>query len=169
MNPRAAAPHITSKGGPYMADEFLEQDTETPTENDLDQAYGSRYLSASDIGDRKIKSKIVKVRKEELKGNEGKSRMRFILFLESLDKPMVLNATNKNELVTALGRIPAKWIGATVGLLVDSNVMFAGKRTKGLRLRVLGTSTIGKAAAKPAEPPPEPDFNDPTPDFTSAA
>jgi len=152
-----------------MADDFTEQDLETPTENDLDQAYGSRYLSASDIGDRKIKSKIVKVRKEELRGNEGKSRMRFILYLESLDKPMVLNATNKNELVTALGKIPAKWIGAVVGVLVDSNVMFAGKRTKGLRLRVLGTTTMGKPAAKSTEPLPAEDLNDPVPDFTSAA
>ena len=168
MKPRAAAPHITSMEA-YMADDFTEQDLETPTENDLDQAYGSRYLSASDIGDRKIKSKIVKVRKEELKGNEGKSRMRFILYLENLDKPMVLNATNKNELVTALGKIPAKWIGAVVGVLVDSNVMFAGKRTKGLRLRVLGSTTIGKPAVKPAEPPPAADFNDPVPDFTPAA
>ena len=114
-----------------MSDDFTEQDLDTPTEADLDLAYGSKYLSANDVGDRKIRTKILKVGKDKLRGNEGKERLRFVLHLENLDKAMVVNATNKDELTTALGRVPVKWIGATVGLYVDSNVMFAGKRVKG--------------------------------------
>jgi hypothetical protein len=63
--------------------------------------------------------------------------MRFVVYFESVDKPLVLNPTNKNILVDALGKSPAGWIGATVGIFVDPNVTFAGKRTGGVRLRVL--------------------------------
>ena len=79
-----------------MAD-FIEQDLETPTEADLDSAYGSKFLSAADVGDRKIRSKILKVRKEDLRGKDDKSKKRLVLYLEGLDKPMVLNATNKTS------------------------------------------------------------------------
>jgi hypothetical protein len=133
---------------------FTDTDLETPTEADLDQAYGSRYLSTGDVGEKKIKTKIAKVRKEDLRGQEGKTRTRFVLLFDSLDKALVLNATNKNEITNALGRVPAKWIGATVGLYVDDSVMFAGKRTKGLRLRVISPVTMPKPAAKPVQQAP---------------
>ena len=126
------------------------------------------------------------MRKEELRGNDDKKRMRFVLFFTTLDKPMVVNATNKDALVTALGKTPANWIGASVGIYVDPNVIYAGKRTKGLRLRVLGPMVTAKPAPKPApvEPPaaaanewPEekgdpgfdPDFNDAVPDLKQPA
>jgi hypothetical protein len=40
-------------------------------------------------------------------------------------------------LVDALGKKPADWKDATTGIYVDPNVMYAGKRVKGLRLKVL--------------------------------
>ena len=90
-----------------------------------------------------------------MRGDDGKTRTKFVLFFEGLDKAMVLNATNKDVLADNFGRVPAKWIGATVGILVDNNVMFQGKRTKGLRLR-----HIAAPKATVTEPPP---FDDPTP------
>jgi len=160
-----------------MADDFTEHDLDTPTEADLDLAYGSQYLSATDIGDRRLRTKILKVRKAELRGSDDKKKMKFILFLESIDKPMVLNATNKNALVETLRRAPASWIGATIGVYVDPNVTFAGKPTKGLRLRVLEKPVT---APKPTpQPPPMPAATeempwldqpgDPGPDFSEAA
>jgi hypothetical protein len=139
-----------------MADEFTEHDLDTPTEHDLDQAYGSKYLSAIDVGDRKIRTKTTKVRKEEMRAENGKTRMKCVLFLEGLDKPMVLNSTNKDALVDKLGRTPADWIGASIGLFVDPNVNFAGKRVKGLRLRVLAPPAAAAPATKPTPPPTKP-------------
>jgi hypothetical protein len=135
-----------------MAGEFLEQDLDTPSEHDLDTCYGSKFLSAVDVGDRKIKTKIVKIRKEELRADNGKTRMKFVLFLEGIDKPMVLNATNKDEVVDKLGRNPTHWIGASIGLLVDPTVKFAGKVVKGLRLRVLLPPANSKPAPAPVNP-----------------
>jgi hypothetical protein len=139
-----------------MADDFVEHDTDTPTEHDLDEAYGSRFLGVTDIGDKKIRTKIVKVRKEEVKDRDsGRMKKKVLVFFENLDKGLVLNVTNKNVLVDALGKAPANWIGASVGIKVDPDVGFAGKKTGGVRLKVLlpPTQPAG-AAAKPTAPPP---------------
>jgi hypothetical protein len=165
-----------------MADEFLEHDLETPTEQDVDLAYGSKYLSAADVGTRKIRTKVLKVRKEEVNDREtGKKKMKLLVFFESLDKALVLNATNKDTLVESLGKPPVNWIGATVGIKNDPSVTFAGKRTGGLRLQVLLPPAT---AAKPApmkpvpaaevdwteegDPGPHPDLNDAVPEFGPA-
>ena len=146
-----------------MADEFVEHDLETPTEADLDEAYGSRFLGVVDVGNKKIRTKIVKVRKEPIKERDtGRSKMRFVVWFETLDKPLVLNPTNKNILVGALGKNPTNWLSAVVGIWVDPSVTFAGKPTGGVRLRVLLPPAKGKpaqapvaAAAKPATEWPE--------------
>jgi hypothetical protein len=138
-----------------MDDKYFEQDLDTPTEIDLETMYGGRFLSSSDIGDRKIRTKIQKVGKEELSKKDGTKRWRLVLSFESLDKPMVVNATIKDLLVATLGRVPAKWIGASVGVFVDPTVMYAGKRVGGIRLRVLGPAQT-KPAPQPAPVPKKP-------------
>ena len=75
-----------------MASEFVDHDLDTPTESDLDQAYGSKFLSAADVGNRKIRTTIVKVRKVDLRGSDGTNRVKFVLHFERIDKPMVINS-----------------------------------------------------------------------------
>ena len=128
----------------------FDNDLLTPTEADLDACYGSKFLSATELGNRKLRTKIGRVRMEELKQQDGKTRKKFILGFTNLDKEVVLNATNKTALVDALGRIPADWIGAEIGLLTEP-CMMAGKPTRGLRVRVLN-KPIGTSAPKPVPP-----------------
>jgi hypothetical protein len=138
-----------------MGDEFeTETDLDnTPTEDDLAEAYGSKSLGVVDVGGKKIRTKISKVRMEEVKDREtGKTRKRAIVFFENIDKGLVLNTTNKETLKDAFGKKPADWRNATVGIYVDPNVMFGGKKTGGVRLRALPPSA---APAKPA-PAPQP-------------
>ncbi len=118
-----------------MSDDF-EDNIETATAADLDECYSGKYLGASDIGDRKIRTKIAKVTKETIKQRDGSVKKRIAVYLSTLPKPVVLNVTNKNVLVDALGGVPAAWTGAEIGLYTEST-MFGGKPTKGLRLRVL--------------------------------
>jgi hypothetical protein len=151
-------------------------DLNTPTEADLDACYGSKYLSATEVGDRRIKTRIAKVRKEALQQQGGATRNKFVLAFASLDKEIVLNTTNKNVLVDALGRNPADWIGAEVGIYSEPTT-FGGKPTRGLRLRVLNKPvTTPKVATKPApkpaateETPWSDEPGDPGPDFDEAA
>jgi hypothetical protein len=146
--------------------------SDTPTEADLDACYGSKYLSATEVGNQKIRTKTARIRKAPLQQQGGGTRTKFILSFSTLDKELVLNATNKNALVDALGRNPADWIGAEVGLFTEPTVM-AGKATRGLRLRVLnkpsGTAPVSKPAPKPDTPPWPEEADDPGPEFVNAA
>jgi hypothetical protein len=121
-------------------------DLTTPTEADLDSCYGSKYLSATEVGDRKIRTRIAKVHKQALQQQGGATRNKFVLACTTLDKEIVLNSTNKNSLVDALGRNPADWIGADVGIYTEPTT-FGGKPIRGLRLRVLNKPVT---APKPA-------------------
>jgi hypothetical protein len=60
-------------------------------------------------------------------------------------------------LVDRLGKAPAGWLNASVGILVDPNVGFGGKKTGGVRLQMLGPAITPKPATKPAtKPAPQP-------------
>jgi hypothetical protein len=164
-------------------------DISTPTEQDLESCYGSKYLSAADLGDRKIKVRIARIKKEELRQDNGSSRSKFVIFFDNLDNGLVVNATNKNLLVASLGRNPQGWIGAQVGLFAEE-VQFSGRTVRGLRLRVLAkpdassptpipkpapkpTPTPAAAAANPwPDQPGDPGFDphlNPSPEFDEAA
>jgi hypothetical protein len=96
-------------------------------------------------------------------------RSKFVIYFTTLDKPMVLNATNKNLLVEKLGKVPADWVGTDVGLYTE-NTQFAGKSVKGLRLRVLGPAKTEAAPARAAKPVSlEETLDDPIPEFGQAA
>ena len=138
-----------------MSDEFPETDLDTPTEQDIDEAYGSQFLGVVDIRDKKIRTKIVKVRMEGVKDRDsGKTKKKPVVFFEKIDKGLVLNFTNKEALIAAFGKAPAGWLGGTVGIMVDPNVMFAGQRKGGVRLRALLPPAPAKPAAKPAKAKP---------------
>jgi hypothetical protein len=109
---------------------------DTPTEADLAACYDGNYLNATAPGDRKTRTKIARVHKKALPQQGGGTKTKFILSFTTVDKEMVLNATNKNALVDELGRNPADWIGAEVGLFTEPTNM-GGKPTRSLRLRVL--------------------------------
>jgi hypothetical protein len=159
-----------------MSDDFSD-DLETPTEADLDSCYGSKYLGAADLGDKKIRTRIGKVRKETMPQQDGKpQRTRFVLYFKSIDKPLVLNATNKNMLVDKLGKVPANWINAEVGLFTVPTT-YKGQPTKGLRLHVFGPAkTAPVKPAKSAKPMSleeamslEETLDDPVPEFGQPA
>jgi len=167
-----------------MIEDNFNDDISTPTEADLNDCYGSKYLSAADLGDKKIRTRIAKIRKEPMRQQSGTERPKFVIYFTNLDKPMVLNATNKIALVDALGSLPADWIGAEVGIYAE-NTQFAGKPVKGLRLRMLSAPKRGAASkTEPAKPPkptkppssgaapwedPEDPGNPGPPDFSEAA
>jgi hypothetical protein len=130
-----------------MTSEYEDYDPDTPTEADLCLFYGGKYLSGTDVGERKIKTKIKRVRKEEFRNSDGTKQTKFVLYLE--------NATNVQTLIDALGRVPGNWIGAIIIIFVDRNVTFAGKRVAGLRLRV-----VVAAPTKPASSLDEPGLTD---------
>jgi hypothetical protein len=143
------------------------------SELEFESVYGSKYLSAGDIravGGRK-RAKIAKVEIADLRQDGGSStRRRYVLYLEGVDKGMVVNQTNADTLKDALGKNRGKWVGADVGLYVEQ-VTFGNKRVPGLRLKVLRPPAPAPAApvAAPIKPAPaevDPKLNDNPGDWT---
>jgi hypothetical protein len=134
-----------------MTDDF---DDSIPTEAELNQAYGSAYLGVVDIV-KKIKTTVQKVRMKDIKDRDnGRMKKRAVVWFDGVDKPLVLNTTNKHALEDALGKDPAKWEGASVGIWVDPSVSFGGVRKGGVRLRVFPPVPAKPVAAEPiAEAP----------------
>ena len=150
-----------------------DDDFDTPTAADVDACYGSKYLSATEVGNRRIRTKIARVRKEPLQQQGGGTKTKFILAFSTLDKEVVLNSTNINALIDALGKDPACWKGAEVGIYTEPT-KYGGKPTRGLRLQVFNKPPA-TPAPKPIPPaatdevpwPDQPD--DPSRDFIDAA
>ncbi len=141
---------------------------DVPTEADLDECYGSKFLSGTELGDRRIRTKIARVRKQALPQQGGGTKTKFILSFTTMDKELVLNVTNKDVLVEALGRNPANWIGADLGLFTEATNM-----GRGVRLRVLNKAIKAAPVSKPAPKPDTPAWpeqaDDPGADFLDAA
>jgi len=125
------------------------------SESDLEGVYGSQMMSATELGDKKLRVKIKAVHKEMLQGrNPGETaRPRLVLDLTGTEKRLVLNATNYNVVRDALGRNPQNWIDAELGIKAE-NTTFAGRSVRGLRVKVLSkaSSEAEEAAALSDDP-----------------
>ena len=143
---RRASPQHWPQQEISMAD-FIEQDLETPTEADLDSAYGSKFLSSQPTSaTARSAARSLKVRKEAYcAARTTRARNGSCCISKGATSRWCSTRPSKDALVGALGKAPANWINASVGIYVDPNVMFGGVRTGGLRLRVLG----------PTVPPPQ--------------
>jgi hypothetical protein len=135
--------------------EDFTDDLNTPTEDDLEHCYGSKYLGAADVGKKRIKARILKITKETMRQQDKSDRSRFVLYLSNIDKGMVLNTTNKDRLVEKWGRKPADWLNGEIGLYTEMT-QFGGKPTPGLRLEPI-SKRKGAAAPKATEEEPPPD------------
>ncbi len=134
-----------------MNQEWGEDDL-TPTAADLDAAYGSRFTSALDIGNKRIRDNVTKVWMEELPQLDGKPlRKKCVIGCRTLPKPIALNATNKDVLVRGIGKDPADWIGCSIGIFTEPTKNPQGQTVLGLRLKVL--SARATSAPKPAPSP----------------
>jgi hypothetical protein len=118
---------------------------------EYDDLYGSKYLSAGDLHGEQRRREIGKVDLVELKGQDGTTKRKYVAYLKGEEKALVLNKTNATKLGMAFGKDRSKWVGASVELYGEMTSL--GK--EGVRLRVLTT------AAKPAAA----DMNDEIPAF----
>ena len=100
---------------------------------DAEKFFGS-YLKTTDVK-QDVKVTIVQVEAENI-GREGNEDLKLLVFFEGLEKPMVLNKVNFETLKELTGTSETdSWLGETVILYTDPNVMFGGKRVGGLRIK----------------------------------
>lgn len=95
--------------------------------------YGSKTLSADDVGPKGIVAEIADVDVEEFEEN-GKDRRKLVLTLKDQDKRFVLNATNSGIITEAISDETDDWIGASIHI-GKHKVTFGKKKVDGLTIR----------------------------------
>ena len=96
---------------------------------DINSAFATKYLKASDLQGRDIPVKMGRVEQEKV-GDD----MKLILYFQGKEKGMVLNKTNANAIADVYGGETEDWYGKQI-ILFEQMVDFQGKRVPGLRIR----------------------------------
>ena len=120
---------------------------------DINQAFPSKYLKASDLGGKPRVVTIDRVEYEEV----GKARDRkAVLYLRELpDKGIVLNKTNATTIMGALQSGDTdEWTGQKI-VLFEAQIEFQGTVGPAIRVRKYVATQTPKPVAKP-----EPEWND---------
>ena len=94
----------------------------------VSEIYDSKYLKASDIGNRRVTVEI-----EAVSLVEFDKKLSFLLNFKGKKKAMRVNKTNGLELSNVLGQDTDDWVGAKC-TIATRVTMFQGKPTPGLVL-----------------------------------
>lgn len=104
----------------------------------IDEFFGN-FLKVEDIV--KEKSVVVKEVKVETIGREEAAKDKLVVYFEEFEKGLALNKINSEALAElADSREIENWPKTKAILYVDKNVMFAGKRVGGIRIKSLEVS-----------------------------
>lgn len=100
-----------------------------PTFNDL---YGSKFLSAADLGNREIRATISDVAAEELTDREtNKTKTKLVVGFRGKTKKLILNKINATALKNGLGSDEwTSWVGTDVVLFTQETTMGPGVRLR---------------------------------------
>src|SRR5262249_42740114 len=101
---------------------------------EFDDLYGSNYLAATDLK-KPITTVIEQVEQEDFARTGEKKKIKAVLHLRGVKKPVIVNKTNALTLATAFGKedFINEWVGQRVVIKAEPTT-FAGKPTKGIRL-----------------------------------
>lgn len=118
----------------------------------------SKFLKKEDVDPPKLVT-IKAMRQANVAMDDQPEELKWTVLFKELDKPMVLNSTNIQLLVKALGTDETdEWVGKQVVVYNDPNVSFAGKITGGVRIRAPKKKTEAPSAV-----PTDNDFEDDIP------
>jgi hypothetical protein len=126
-------------------------------------AFPSKYLKATDLMDGPVVVTIKLAELETIKGFDGKSQPKVIVYFSKKYKPLVLNRTNFDSIADIANSGETEdWPGTKVELFVIP-VTFNGKTSDGIRIRKPGAEQKPKKAAAPQAADTKPDYNDEIP------
>jgi hypothetical protein len=105
------------------------------------KTYSDRaYLAKEDFPTPEVLT-IQEVREERVKAQGKPEKSKVVLYFKGLDRGLINNLTNGQVLHGMSGSDdPERWVGQTVEVFVDPNVMFGGERKGGIRLRPVTNS-----------------------------
>jgi hypothetical protein len=99
------------------------------------EAFPSKYLSKEDVMI-PITAIIASLYREEFESDEEGKKTKTIMAFEGDIKPIIVNTTNWTLLEAVYGEESDAWVGKPVELYCDPTVMYKGKVTGGVRVRI---------------------------------
>lgn len=121
--------------------------------------YGGSYLTAAAIPPgREVQVMIERVASEQL--DDGH---KLVVYFVGKDKGLVLNKTNGSVIASVYGDESDHWLGKSI-VIFRSQVMFSGKMTDCLRVRIPAPSQAPQpplSPAPPTQPPHQSEFSGP--------
>src|SRR5262245_42864479 len=111
----------------------------------IDSAFPSNYLKASDIGD---KSPVVTIARIEVEPIGRNKEMKPVLYFQGKDKGLVLNKTNARKVAELVGsKDTDDWAGCQIRLYA-TETEFAGENVECIRIK--GAGSVAAPKPKPA-------------------
>lgn len=113
----------------------------------------SNFLTRNDVGNG-ILVTIRELRQENVAKQGAPEELRWCLYFDEQEKPMVLNATNGAIIAKATGSEETdNWTGKKIVLFDDPNVSFGGKIVGGIRVRAPRGQAAQQQQRQPAQRP----------------
>lgn len=97
--------------------------------------FKSKYLGKDDLATPLVLT-VKDVAMQEVQSEDGHEEVPVMTFRENVKPFIVKNQTNWAIMEEAFGEDTDGWIGKSIEVYVDPNVMFKGKRTGGVRIRI---------------------------------
>ena len=111
----------------------------------INDAFPSNYVKASDLKGKEVVLKISRVAMEDIGGDHKP-----IVYFHGAEKGMVLNKTNSMNIATLYGPETDGWVGKEV-LLYPTWVDFQGRSVEAVRVRGPQGSTMQHAGQTPLQ------------------
>lgn len=122
---------------------------------DINDAFPSNYLKASDLGDDNVLVTIDVVKFEEFDGDNGEKERRPIVYFRGKKKGLVLNKTNARKIADLLQESNTdRWNGGQIKLYATETT-FQGRATPCIRVKQAALPTRTEQARYPPPPPVE--------------
>lgn len=114
----------------------------------IDSAFPSNYLKASDLGD---KSPIVTIDRIEVEPIDRDKEMKPVIYFKGKEKGLVLNRTNAKKIAELTGsKDTDDWSGCQIRVYA-TETEFRGEKVECIRVKAVGVAQ--KAAPKPKPEP----------------
>ena len=117
----------------------------------IDSAFPSNYLKASDLG---TGAPVVTIDRVEVEPVGRDREMKPVLYFKGKEKGVVLNKTNSNMIASLLGsRDTEDWTGCQIRLYATTTE-FGGETVECIRVKAVGVQQQRQAPVRQPEPPP---------------
>ncbi len=119
----------------------------------IDQAFPSNYIKASDLAGRAVPVVIDRVAVEEVGRNKDTKP---VLYFRGKEKGLVLNRTNSNKIAELAGSKDTEdWTGVQIAIY-PTNTEFGGETVECIRVKAVPPRQQQTAPAAAVAPPPPP-------------